>query len=334
MWLIFTSIFALSFLATGLYRRYALHRLILDVPNNRSSHTQPTPRGGGIAIVVSYVLALLIFQSQLGLDDNHVLAYSVPGLIIATVSFIDDHGHVPAHWRLLVQIIAVSLGLYFLGGVTTLSFLGISIQSSLILNILIAIALVWLINLYNFMDGIDGIASLETIAVCAGLALILWLLAPNQKQYILPLALMAAASGFLCWNFPKAKIFMGDIGSCFLGIEIGLFAIYFSQTNSNLFWSTFILLGAFIVDASVTLMRRMYRGEKIYIAHREHAYQHSAVRYNNHAVVSLAYAAVTVLWLLPLALLVANEYLDGMCAIIIAYIPLVLSAFKLRAGLS
>jgi len=321
-----------SFLITGLYRRYALSRFLMDIPNDRSSHSIPTPRGGGVAIVLSFIASLLLFYPSVGLSIQQALGYALPGLILAVVSYIDDLDHVKPRWRLLAQFFAASLGVALNGGMTSLTVLNIELTSVLVLSVLAIIFLMWLINLYNFMDGIDGIASLEAIAVCIGFAFILYTTSPDYKVIIIPLLLMAATVGFLCWNFPKAKIFMGDIGSCFLGIELGLVAIDSSHQNSDYFWCMLILLGTFIVDATVTLLRRLCRGVKIYEAHREHAYQHCARNYNSHVAVTVIYTLLTVCWLLPLAFFVIYLKLDGFIAITIAYAPLVYLAVKLRAG--
>ena len=324
-------IFFGSFLLTGLYRKVALRKLLLDIPNERSSHSVPTPRGGGIAIVVMYLLSLALCYQQLGLSVNQLLGFAVPGCMLAVISYIDDLNHVNPLWRLCVQIIAASLGIYWLGGVTeiTASLAPVLQWMFVVATVLL---LVWIINLYNFMDGINGIASLEAIAVCCGLSVLLWLAFPARQHFLLPVFLALATAGFCCWNFPKAKIFMGDIGSCFIGLQLGLFAIYFSQLNINFFWGSIILLGAFISDATVTLLRRLLRGEKIYMAHREHAYQHLAIKLGSHVPVSIAYALITLLWLLPIAGLVIIESIMWLAGVLIAYLPLVIAAVALRAG--
>ena len=137
--------------------------------------------------------------------------------------------------------------------------------------------------------------------------------------------------GFLFWNFPVAKIFMGDTGSGFLGIVFGVFSIYAGWINPELFWAWIILLGAFIVDASFTLVRRALQGKKIYEAHRSHAYQHAAQIYG-HTRVSLLYGAINLFWLFPVAALVIWGYLDGILGVIIAYLPLVPGVFRFKGG--
>lgn len=326
--------FVSSFLLTGLYRQIALRKLLLDIPNERSSHRAPTPRGGGIAIVMVYLFSLILLYQHLELSVTQLLGFVIPGCLLAVVSYIDDMGHVKPLWRMTIQIGAASLGIYCLGGIpnTVASYLPLPLQSVILVAAILL--LVWIINLYNFMDGIDGIASLEAIAVCSGLSLLLWLSSPASNHFIMPLILVVAVAGFCCWNFPKAKIFMGDIGSCFIGLQLGLFAIYYAHLDINFFWCVIILLGTFISDATVTLVRRFLRGQKIYLAHREHAYQHLAIKLGNHVSISIAYALITLLWLLPIASLVVMMKLHWAIGVVIAYLPLVMAVLVFRAGSS
>jgi Fuc2NAc and GlcNAc transferase len=138
--------------------------------------------------------------------------------------------------------------------------------------------------------------------------------------------------GFLFWNFPPAKIFMGDAGSGFLGMAIGVISLQAAWASPDLFWAWLILLGVFIVDATVTLLRRLLRGEKIYEAHRSHAYQFASRRYGRHLPVTLAVAAINLFWLFPLAASVVLWSIDGVLALTVAYIPLLLLASKFNAG--
>lgn len=177
-------------------------------------------------------------------------------------------------------------------------------------SVLAAFYLVWLLNLYNFMDGIDGIASVEAISVCLGGAL-LFLFVGEFKVAQVTLVLAAAVMGFLFWNFPSARIFMGDAGSGFLGIVLGIQSLQAAWIAPQLLWSWIILLGVFIVDATFTLLRRLIRGEKVYEAHRSHAYQFASRHYGRHLPVTLAVFAINFVWLLPFAVLVALGKLDG-----------------------
>ncbi len=152
------------------------------------------------------------------------------------------------------------------------------------------------------------------------------------SEWELPLVLMAAVVGFLFWNFPKAKIFMGDAGSGFIGLVLGVFSIQAAWVAPELFWAWLILLGAFIVDATVTLLRRVRRGDKFYEAHRSHAYQYASRKFGAHYPVSLAFGGINLFWLLPIAALVTVGWLDGSLGIVIAYSPIMWLAFHFKAG--
>jgi Fuc2NAc and GlcNAc transferase len=321
-----------SALMTGLVRRYALARSILDVPNARSSHTAPTPRGGGVAIVLATLAALPVLAAAGSLPWAALWALGGAGGFVALVGFLDDRGHIAARWRLLAHFAAAAWALAWLGGAPPLLVFGVSFDLGWLGVLLAAVYLVWLLNLYNFMDGIDGIASVEAIAVGVGGAL-LYALTGHPGLAMAPLALAAAAGGFLLWNFPPARIFMGDAGSGFLGIVLGVLSLQAAWQAPQLLWSWAILLGVFVVDATLTLLRRLLRGEKVYEAHRSHAYQHASRRYGRHLPVTLAVAAIDLFWLLPIALWVGAGGLDGLLGVTIAYVPLLALAVKFRAGM-
>ena len=320
-----------SALLTGLVRRYALARSILDVPNARSSHTAPTPRGGGVAIVAATLAGLPVLAAAGALSWPALWALAGAGGLVALIGFLDDHGHIAARWRLLAHFAAAAWALAWLGGAPPLLLFGAQVDLGWLGAGLAAVYLVWLLNLYNFMDGIDGIASVEAIAVGVGGAL-LHALAGDPALAMAPLLLAAAAGGFLLWNFPPARIFMGDAGSGFLGVVLGVLSLQAAWHAPQLLWSWAILLGVFVVDATLTLLRRLLRGEKVYEAHRSHAYQHASRRFGRHLPVTLAVAAIDLLWLLPIALWVGMGGLDGLLGVALAYLPLVVLALKFRAG--
>jgi Fuc2NAc and GlcNAc transferase len=325
--------FLASLALTGLLRRYALAASLLDHPNHRSSHTIPTPRGGGVAIVLVFLLgSLALWQLEL-MPTNHFIALFGAGAWIAVIGFIDDHQHIPARWRLLAHFIGAAWGLFWLGDLPPLPLFGFSLNLGWLGTLLVALYLVWLLNLYNFMDGIDGLASLEAITVATGGVLLSVLASHTTGLNELFLLLIAAVAGFLVWNFPSAKIFMGDAGSGFLGISLGLFSLLSAQHNAQLFWSWLILLAVFIVDATWTLARRFLQREKVYEAHRSHAYQHASRHYGSHKTVSLAVTAINLGWLLPMAVLVGLGYLNGLIGVLIAYLPLLLLAIHFKAGI-
>ncbi|KAA8714061.1 MULTISPECIES: MraY family glycosyltransferase [Pseudomonas syringae group] len=330
-WLSVIAIALLSLILTSLLRKYALAKSLIDLPNARSSHSIPTPRGGGVSIVVAFLLAISMLAWAGQVSTATLVAIVGSAGLVALIGFMDDHGHIAARWRLLGHFVAAGWALAWLGGLAPLNIMGWTFAPGLVGQILAAFYLVWMLNLYNFMDGIDGIASVEAVTVCAGMSLI-YVLAGFAGLAWSPLLLAAAVAGFLYWNFPPARIFMGDAGSGFLGLVLGVLSVQASWASSQLFWSWLILLGVFIVDATVTLGRRLLRGEKVYEAHRSHAYQFASRRYGKHLPVTLAVGLINLFWLLPVAMWVALKGGDGLIWTAIAYIPLVLLALRFSAG--
>ncbi|WP_027906856.1 MraY family glycosyltransferase [Pseudomonas taiwanensis] len=321
----------LSYFATWALKRYALAKKLMDVPNARSSHSQPTPRGGGVAIVVAFLTGLLWMVVADRVDSDWGWAILGAGAGIALLGFLDDHGHIAARWRLLGHFFAAIWILIWGGGLPPMVVSGHVFDMSWAGHLLAMFYLVWMLNLYNFMDGIDGIASVEAIGVCAGGALIYYLTG-NGELIGPPLLLAFATAGFLIWNFPPAKIFMGDAGSGFLGVTIAALSIQAGWAAPALLWSWLILLGVFVVDATYTLIRRMVRGEKVYEAHRSHGYQFASRRYGRHLPVTLGVLAINTLWLLPLAVVVALGWVDGFLGTLLAYVPLCMLAVGYKAG--
>ncbi|KTT25600.1 glycosyl transferase [Pseudomonas oryzihabitans] len=322
-----------SWLGTAALRRYALSGGLLDEPNARSSHQVPTPRGGGLAFVVVFLLGCLVLQ-KLGLLETSSCAVLVgAGLLVATLGFVDDHRHVGAGWRLLGHFVAALVALLGLGGYGVLPTVlaGMTGLPAWLVLLLGAFYLVWLLNLYNFMDGIDGIAAVEALTVCLGMALI-YEMTGYPGLLGAPLLLAAAVGGFLLWNFPPARIFMGDVGSGFLGLILGVLSLQAPMAQLSLFWAWLILLAVFIVDATWTLLRRLSRGKKPYEAHRTHAYQWASRRHGTHRSVTLAVLVINLCWLLPIALLVGVGHLGAILGLLLAYGPLLCLALRYNAG--
>lgn len=324
-------VFLLSWALTLGLRHYALSRRLMDIPNERSSHTVATPRGGGVAIVAAFLLALPVLYGLELLDLATFCALSGSGLLVAIIGFADDHGHIAARWRLLGHFCAAIWALSWLGGLAPVTVFGSVVDFGWIGNLLAAVYLVWMLNLYNFMDGIDGLASAEALCACLGSALI-YRVTGHAEPFWVALLLSSAVAGFLCWNYPPARIFMGDAGSGFLGIALGVLSLSAALAAPDLLWSWVILLGVFVVDSTWTLCRRLLNGDKVYQAHRSHAYQYASRHFQSHKTVTLAVVAINLLWLLPCALLVALGVISGVTGLIIAYAPLLWLAAKFRAG--
>jgi Fuc2NAc and GlcNAc transferase len=332
----FVLVLLASFILTGVIRHYALTRNVLDIPNQRSSHSAPTPRGGGLAIVLAFGMALLLL-TFLKLVDGQVLVLMGVTLLVAGIGFCDDHAHVPARWRLLVHLVTAALALILLGGfpllllpwpldgmlqrwLIDLSWLGYMFGTLL---------LVWFLNLFNFMDGTDGIAASESLFLSMALAGYANYL--DQSLFYICLSLSAASVGFLFWNWPKAKIFMGDAGSGFLGLWSGLLILMAAQQAAVLLYCGLILFGIFMVDASYTLCVRFMSGQKWYDAHCSHTYQRAAKRYG-HLRVLLACWLINIGWLLPLSLWIFVHPSQALLGIAVAYLPLIYLAYRFRAG--
>lgn len=327
---------AFSLVLTGLVRRYALSRQLLDQPNERSSHSVPTPRGGGVAIVISFLTGLLLMREDV--SSSAAAALLGAGLGVSVVGFVDDHGHIAARWRLLVHFSCAAWILYWIG-VPSFELMGSRVELGIAGAVLAALYLVWMLNLYNFMDGIDGIAGVEALIVGAGGTAVYWVAglvgaseAAVAGDFVLPALLAAATLGFLVWNFPPAKIFMGDAGSGFLGLILGALSLQAAIARPVLLWSWMVLLGVFVVDATVTLIRRLLRGERLYEAHRSHAYQHASREFGAHLPVTLAVASINLFWLLPWALAIASGQVNGVIGLAAAYIPLLILAIRFKAG--
>jgi len=323
--------FILTLLFTGYMRYYAFKKNIIDNPNERSSHSVPTPRGGGVAVVCSYLLALamLIYSQQLTLHIGLTLMSA--GFVIALLGFLDDHGHINSMLRLAVHFL-VAIGVVIsLGGFSEVTAFN-GLQLGFIANIIAVLFLVWLLNLYNFMDGINGIASVEAITTVTSMAILYYLLNISLSPDLLWL-LAACVFGFLLWNFPKAKIFMGDTCSGFLGLTLGILALIALKENLSLFCAWIICLGVFVVDATYTLIKRVLNGYKMYDAHRSHSYQILSRKWGSHTLVTLAIAAVNLFWLWPVAYITVTQemtYPESM--VLIAYLPLILIVIKSKAG--
>jgi Fuc2NAc and GlcNAc transferase len=282
--------------------------------------------------VVATLVALPILGASSVLSWPQVWGLLGGGVLVAVIGFVDDHGHVAAGWRLLGHFAAAGWVLAWLGGPPTVEILGSVPQLRWLGHGLAALYLVWLLNLTNFMDGIDGIAGVEVITVSLGGALLYLVAVPGTRQWLSLVLLASATLGFLVWNWPPARIFMGDAGSGFLGLMLGALSLQAASFAPPLLWSWVILLGVFIVDATVTLVRRVTSGERFYEAHRSHAYQHAARRWGAHLPVIIAVGAINLLWLLPIALLVALGSMHPLLGVLIAYAPVVAAALWLKAG--
>lgn len=286
--------FAAAAILTGAVRWYTLRSGLLDVPNARSLHARPTPRGGGIAIVL-VCLAVGVVQTVRGaLPFDLALALLVGGAAVALVGWLDDRYTLGNRIRMSIWIPTAVWAVYWVGGLPALD-LGVAIIPLGIVGAgLAVIGVIWMLNLYNFMDGIDGLAGSQAV-MAAGAAGALLLLGGHAGLATVPLILAAAAAGFLVWNWPPAKIFMGDVGSGFIGYVFAVLALYSENTGALPLVVWGLLLAVFLVDATFTVARRVKSREKWSEAHRSHAYQVAVQRGRPHRTVTLAIIGINAL---------------------------------------
>jgi Fuc2NAc and GlcNAc transferase len=315
-WLLLPFAFAVAVLLSGWLRHYALRRSLLDIPNDRSSHARPTPRGGGLSITLVVLVTVPLLTMTGNLPVMALLALLPAGVIIGMTGWLDDHFHLAIPWRATSYLLAAAWFAWISGGLPELS-LGTWTWKTGIFNVpLVVLALAWLTNLYNFMDGADALAGLQAVLAGIAGAALFWMQGAETLAG-LAAVIASAAAGFLVWNWPPARIFMGDVGSCFLGFIFGCLAILGEKIAQlpALVW--LLLLGFFFWDATCTLLMRMLRRETWYAAHRCHAYQRLIQLGWSHGRVALSFLMYNLLILWPLTAW-AYYYPDYLPAAVIA----------------
>ena len=287
-WGLIASLFCLiatcSFVLTKATISPLRRRALVDLPNERSSHTTPTPRGGGLAVVTSLLLALVLASSDLFnlIPPSLSLKLGLLLLFLATLSWVDDLRNLSALLRVGSHILAVAVALYM--GLVLGPFFGNFFEPTVEI-ILIGLGWVWFINLFNFMDGIDGIAGVEALTIGLGGAILIIYTEGDQTTAIVGLILAAASLGFLPFNWNPAKIFMGDVGSIPLGFLSAWVLLSLASEGHGA--AAFILSLVFFADATLTLFKRLFRGEKIWQAHNQHFYQRAIQRGLSHSQTTL-----------------------------------------------
>jgi len=331
---LYLYVFSFFFSCGGTWgvRRLALRYSLLDIPNQRSSHSHPTPHGGGLALLLSFYLGTgyLVFSGTI--DIPHVLGLSGCGLGIAMVGLGDDLFHLSAAKRFLVHFFCAFLAVTFFISSFTAFLPGGNGMPLIFVRLLLVVGIVWLLNLFNFMDGIDGLAGAEALSVALGAGVLLFCCGETGSYFSLLMILAASVLGFLIWNWPPAKIFMGDACSGFLGFCFGILCLLTISSTGLTLWTWLLLLAAFVVDSTVTLMVRVWRGEKFYQAHRSHAYQILARRMGAHLKVTLCYVAINWLFLFPLACFSVYRPESGLYLVIFSYSLLTILCMVVGAG--
>lgn len=314
--------FVASLLVTLSMCKVATKIGLLDVPNQRSSHQLPTPRGGGIGIVVTTNIAVLMLSVLDVMERELAWAIAGGGTAIALIGFLDDRLSLSAPLRFAVHLASAAWAVYWLGGLP-MAHLGIdSAAGEWLGRGLTILGIVWAVNLYNFMDGIDGLAGSQAVFLSAAGALSLWIAGSSPELTVVLCLFGAACAGFLVLNWSPARIFMGDVGSGYIGYVLALFALAAAGAYSWTLPVWLILGSSFVVDATVTLLRRLLNRENVRLPHKKHAYQILARRYGSHRKATIAVMFVNIAWLLPLALTVVIQPRFAVECLSLAVLPL------------
>jgi len=287
----------LSFVLTYLIKSIATKHKILDIPNERSLHIDITPKGGGLAIVICWYLGITILF-YFGKIERSLFLALMSGILLAAVSLIDDVVGLKPVFRLFIHFCTAFAAFYFLGTLRPLIMPSIEINYPLMIYPFAIVGMVWFINLFNFMDGVDGFASLEAIIISAVLF--------AYSGDIVPVLLIACISGFLFWNWPKAKIFMGDVGSTQLGYILIALGIYYHNDFKFSILNWIMLTSPFWFDATFTLFRRWRNKENLSQAHRKHAYQRYVQSGASHLRADIALIVVNLI--IFMLIIVYREY--------------------------
>lgn len=334
LWLLFAA-FLLALIVTEGVRRIAARFALIDVPVDRSLHTTPVPRGGGLGITVAVIVVTFAWMMSEPTPPELVPLLAASALA-AALGFWDDKRGLTALFRLSVQFnLAILLLAGFLFYFPAESFdriFGFILPIWISLPIL-AIAIVWVTNLYNFMDGSDGLAGSQSATVFLALT-ILSVFKGDPEAAAVCSIISAASVGFLFRNWQPAKIFMGDVGSIFLGFIAISSAIWVALRGEINFYAALCLHGCFIVDATITLITRMRNGKTPHQAHRSHTYQRWIQSGKSHQFIALAYSGVNLFWLLPVALIMTQtpSPLVQIVLLAIAWLPLAFFAIRMKAG--
>ena len=291
--------FALASSLTAILVKLAHKTNLLDRPVGRSAHATPTPTGGGFALVLPFLLVLLLLHGIKLLGYEELTALSC-GFLIALLGLADDIKPMDFRVRLPVQVIFGLVALVVLLPMAPLQIGKYTFSGEITLFIIAFISLIWITNLYNFMDGIDGLAISELVFI-SGALVFFSVYEEDLKLEILSVSLLSSGIGFGLWNWAPAKIFLGDLGSGFLGFTIGVLALISLRAEMMSAWTWLLLIGVFACDTTATLIIRSISGFSVYEGHSSHAYQILADKLSSHSKVVILSMLINTVWLFPIA---------------------------------
>ncbi len=289
-----------AIIGTLVYSRVAFKLQIVAVPNERTLHGQTIPQGGGVVIAVLFLGTALTLQVGGRLQPDWFWAL-MGGGVMAVTGIVDDARGLSQRLKFAVQILCVVWALSWAGGLAPVQLGFRVVELGVAGDVFALVGFVWFINIYNFMDGVDGMAASGTVffSVAAGTIVAV---RGDANAALLLWALGASSLGFVVWNWPPARIFLGDSGSGFLGYTVGVMILLTTHQGSIGLWTWLILLSYFLTDTTATLLVRMTRVRRFWAGHRSHAYQNLARIRGSHLGVTIGVVVVQLVWLLPLAL--------------------------------
>ena len=331
------AILVANYFFTGWFIRYAKVKRMTDYPSERSSHEVPTPRGGGVGFVLLTILSTLIYSVIHGVSNHFgLLIFIAAAMFVAILGWFDDKNDLSKRVRFTVQVLSAFMVLLFIQNLNSMYLPG-GVELSLGFAGII-LGLIWITgstNIYNFMDGVDGIASVQALSASAGWIIfaVIW---NNSDLLAINLFILSGVAAFMMFNWSPAKIFMGDVGSLFLGFTFGAMPFLAAYTVESLtigmaVWIGGLLLWPFLFDGAFTIFRRLYNGENIFQAHRSHLYQKMNIAGWKHSSVSLIYLLFSVLSLaVSLLFVYANHALQGLFLVVLMLFSLLFSVIVLK----
>tara|TARA_B100000959_G_C14924865_1_gene601094 strand:- start:136 stop:1161 length:1026 start_codon:yes stop_codon:yes gene_type:complete len=314
---------AISTLGTKAYISFALNKNILAIPKDRSLHSVPIPKGGGIIIGATFLSGLLLLLLINIVPSELAVALLGGGIALVIVGFIDDLREVEPVIRFIIQFLVSFWALYWLGGMPEIEIGPWVLKQSWVLHLIGSLGIVWFINLFNFMDGVDGmLASNASLFSLMGALALFWL--GHSSLSVILVLLVASLTGFLIYNWAPAKVFMGDSGAAFIGYTLAVIALYSVSERMLNFWTWIILMGYFVADTTTTMVIKIVtvRGW-FHEEHRSHAYQQLALMWKDHRRTTFFVLGITAFWMVPLALLSLRFQKNTVIIAMIALAPVV-----------
>lgn len=334
LFFIFFITITTSFLIAYVLEKFFLKKkLFIDKPSLRKTHKHPVPTAGGISILFSFLVFVFLLNNFYEFDINLLNVLAIAILPIMIVGLIDDYNEINIYIRLFAQFFSAALIIYFFQIKNNALDVNLYTQTPYIIIFISIILSVWLMNLFNFMDGIDGYTASQSVFVSFSASIVAYINSPENFLFIILLGLGFSNLGFLLRNWYPAKIFMGDTGSVSIGCIIAFFIFYSASESLISIYTWLILLSIFIADSTYTLIVRIVTKKNILKPHLTHGFHILTKNRNSQLFTTKCLIILNTLWVLPLAIL-SNIFMNFHIIItFIAYLPLLMYLIKIGAGL-